>query len=56
MTKEQTLKGLEICKNISGGIGCGGCPYLEMHSSDCLARLLGDAYILLQEYTGAKND
>ena len=45
---EKVLKALEICKDVKGGVGCSGCPYLEMKSSSCLAELLSDAYNLLK--------
>lgn len=48
MTKEEVLQALEICKDVKGGVGCTGCPYLNMKSSSCLAELLNDAYILLK--------
>ena len=48
MTKEAVLQALEICKDVEGGVGCTGCPYLEMKSSSCLAELLNDAYNLIK--------
>lgn len=54
MTKEEVLQALEICKEVKGGIGCSGCPYLEMKSSSCLAELLNDAYSLLKECFGER--
>lgn len=48
MTKEKVLRALEICKDVKGGMGCSGCPYLEMKSTSCLAELLNDAYNLIK--------
>lgn len=48
MTKEKVLQALEICKDVTGGMGCSGCPYLEKKSASCLAELLNDAYNLLK--------
>ena len=48
MTKEKVLRALEICKDVKGGVGCSGCPYLETKSSSCLAELLNDAYNLIK--------
>lgn len=48
MTKEEVLQALEICKEVKGGMGCSGCPYLEMKSASCLAELLNDAYNLIK--------
>lgn len=48
MTKEEVLQALEICKDVKGGMGCSGCPYLEKKSASCLAELLSDVYNLLK--------
>lgn len=48
MTKEEVLQALEICKDVTSGMGCSSCPYFEMKSSSCLAELLNDAYKLIK--------
>lgn len=48
MTKEEVLRALEICKDVKGGMGCSGCPYLEMKNARCLGELLSDVYNLLK--------
>lgn len=47
MTKEEVLKGLEICKKSDGGEGCKGCPY-SVGAASCITGLMGDAYKLIK--------
>ena len=54
MTKEEVLRGLEICKEAElNDEGCPDCPYYR-YVAGCISELMGDAYSLLKKCFGEK--